>query len=394
MTQSIERAPNRAPATQGPNLGITLDTVISMTGYTEAELALVIHGMAGTLGCKPHEVELYDVALFTAAAKKLGLEPLLRQVYWIKRAGKGVLQTGIDGYLAIADRTGLLAGVEPIEYRGRKEITYGVYEWRDGAPGQRRQKVKVGEKTTIVPEKATSRVWKVVGQHKSLFVGEALWDEFYPGEVQGDMWHKMPYHMLGKCAKAQAVRNGFPALLGGVTMDASGGSDAPAASGPSTTVEELKTVEHQYTGADYDRYYNAQTLEGDPKPAATPDAGPRPSGGSSTGAPTTAPATPPATQAAPPPQASPAAGLNLDECVHCRGATDENSKIVTGRSGAKAVLCSKCYAEFKAKKEEAKAAQDAPDDRPEEPPLPFEPPRDPHQARHDAEVAASQELVL
>lgn len=200
--------------------GMTLALVSEMTGFATADIALVAHTVA-------KGATLQELAVFLHACGQLHLDPLLRQAYWIRRKDKdgnvkGTLQVGIDGFRAIAEATGVYAGAEPIDYRRSIEWTY------NGAK-------------IVVPESARSIVWKVVAGHKSAFTGEAFWSEFVPSERDAFMWAKMPRHMLGKVAEAQALRKAFPAQLAAVdiatALDASDGSgydiaempqDAPA----------------------------------------------------------------------------------------------------------------------------------------------------------------------
>src|SRR5213595_2837688 len=86
--------------------GLTFHKISEITGYDMAQLALLRHNMATTMRVDVGEVPMYDIALFAHAAQALGLDPLLRQCYWIERGGKGVLQVGIDGFCAIAERSG------------------------------------------------------------------------------------------------------------------------------------------------------------------------------------------------------------------------------------------------------------------------------------------------
>ena len=51
-----------------------------------------------------------ELKLFLHVADKSGLDPLSKQIYFIKRSGKMTIQTAIDGFRAIADRTGQYIG--------------------------------------------------------------------------------------------------------------------------------------------------------------------------------------------------------------------------------------------------------------------------------------------
>lgn len=143
-----------------------------------------------------------ELAMFFHQAKKTGLDPLARQIYFVKRDGKGTIQTGIDGYRLVADRTGKYAGNED-----------PVFEEPQGA---------------LNPSKATVTVWKIVEGVRCPFTASARWSQYYPGEKQGWAWRKMPHLMLGKCAEALALRKAFPAELSGVytheEMEQSGGN--------------------------------------------------------------------------------------------------------------------------------------------------------------------------
>ena len=139
-----------------------------------------------------------ELDLFLHACKRTGLDPLMKQIYAIKRwnakAGKEemAIQTGIDGYRLIADRTG--------QYAGSDEATYMVGE--DG-----------------YPDVASVTVYKLVGGVRCPFGSSARWKEYCQTNKQGEptaMWTKMPYLMLAKCAEALALRKAFPAELSGV----------------------------------------------------------------------------------------------------------------------------------------------------------------------------------
>lgn len=128
-----------------------------------------------------------ELVLFWNHAKSVGLDPLRRQIYAIKRGGKVTHQMGIDGFRAIASRSGVHAGTDEID-------------------------MKYDDKGKLQEAKCT--VWKIVGGNRVAFVGKAKWEEFYPGDKMGHMWKKMPETMLSKCAEAQALRKAFPEDLG------------------------------------------------------------------------------------------------------------------------------------------------------------------------------------
>jgi len=77
------------------------------------------------------------------------------------------------------------------------------------------------------PEYATVSVYKK-GIDRPI-TGTARWSEFYPGEKQGFMWRKMPFHMLSKCAEVWALRKAFPKRLSGLYI--------PEEMGPSNPVK-------------------------------------------------------------------------------------------------------------------------------------------------------------
>ena len=154
-----------------------------------------------------------ELKLFLHVADKSGLDPLSRQIYFIKRSGKMTIQTGIDGFRAVADRTG--------QYVGSSDPVF--------------------EENGEIPSKATVTVNKVVGGIVGNFTATARWEEYYPGKSQGFMWNKMPHTMLGKCAEALALRKAFPAQLSGLytdhEMDQANNDDKPNETPPKKTKE-------------------------------------------------------------------------------------------------------------------------------------------------------------
>lgn len=145
-------------------------------------------------GAPQHEFEL-----FIEVCRTLNLDPLQRQVYLIPRNAKQrdgswgktwTIQTSIDGYRAIADRTGAYAGSDDAIFT----------EGKDGKPAT-----------------ATVTVWKFVQGTRCPFTATARWAEYV--QEQSPMWGKMPHTLLAKCAESLALRKAFPAQLSGVYTD-------------------------------------------------------------------------------------------------------------------------------------------------------------------------------
>src|SRR3990167_5240195 len=69
----------------------------------------------------PKDIPKEMVEFFMAFCKQTNLNPFKRQVYIVPRFSKTkgmtyTIQTGIDGYRAIADRTGICAGIDDPVY--------------------------------------------------------------------------------------------------------------------------------------------------------------------------------------------------------------------------------------------------------------------------------------
>lgn len=161
-----------------------------------------------------------ELKLFLYQAQKKGLDPLSKQIYFQKRRNKNggddiTIITGIDGYRAIAARTGECAGNDDPVFDDEQS-----------------------------PGKATVTVYRMVRGVRCAFTATARWDQYYPGDALGFMWRKMPHLMLGKCAEALALRKAFPDELSGVyvkeEMDQAGPEVlvAPVVEAPSLPPDE------------------------------------------------------------------------------------------------------------------------------------------------------------
>lgn len=133
-----------------------------------------------------------ELQLFLYQCNRTGLDALSRQIYAIHRnvkenntwVSKMTIQTSIDGFRVIAERSG--------DYGGQDEPKY-EYD-KDGKL-----------------LKATVVVYRFRGQNRySASVGVAYWNEYVPSAPSDMMWRKMPHIMLAKVAEALALRKAYP----------------------------------------------------------------------------------------------------------------------------------------------------------------------------------------
>lgn len=172
-----------------------------------------------------------EFELFVHACKRTGLDPFMRQIHAVKRSQyidggyKDVMtiQTGIDGYRLIAERTDrYMPGREPtFEYDADKYLI-----------------------------KATAYVMKLDKLGKWHEIGASAHFTEYAGYKRDggltNMWKDKPHIMLGKCAEALALRRCFPAELSGIytreEMEQADNHAEPATNAKSTSKQEQKSA--------------------------------------------------------------------------------------------------------------------------------------------------------
>lgn len=134
---------------------------------------------------------------FVYTCKLLDLNPLVRQVYPVSRDGKLTIQTSIDGFRLIAERTG--------RYAPGKEALY-IYDDEN----------KLVSVTVYVKKMTPDGTWHEVPAtaHYSEYVCYKS-----GGTIPNVFWKTKPHIMLAKCAEALALRKAFPAELSGVYTD-------------------------------------------------------------------------------------------------------------------------------------------------------------------------------
>ncbi len=128
-----------------------------------------------------------ELKFFIYACQRTGLDPFARQIYSVPRGGQRVIQTSVDGFRLIAERTG--------RYSPGREPTF-VHD-KDG---------NLYSATAYVKKQTKDGTWHEVA-------ASAMMMEY---DGKNNFWKKMPYLMLAKCAECLALRKAFPAEMSGL----------------------------------------------------------------------------------------------------------------------------------------------------------------------------------
>lgn len=153
-------------------------------------------------------------AFFMEVVRRCQLDPFQRQIHAVIRHSRRnvngtwiddpqlTIQTGIDGFRNIAERTDDYgAGPAPVYGPACECRRYGVQHPEYAVAAVRRWHGKAGQ-------------WAVTED-------VAYFDEFVQTDKQGlasNLWMKMPRVMLSKCAEARALRRAFPSTFSGLYL--------------------------------------------------------------------------------------------------------------------------------------------------------------------------------
>lgn len=177
---------------QSVSVVTTTNTQIQNT-FTQDKVALI----KATVAQGATDLELQ---FFVEQCKRTGLDPITRQIYFIKdNRGKVQIQTSIDGFRLVAERSGQYEGQTQPQWCGDDGKWVDV--WLKKTPP------------------AACKVGVYKKGFREALTAIAIFDEYAQRKNDGSltfMWAKMPGLMIAKVAESLALRKAFPNDLSGL----------------------------------------------------------------------------------------------------------------------------------------------------------------------------------
>jgi phage recombination protein Bet len=194
--------------------------------FDNEQLALIQATVAK--GTTPEEFRL-----FVEVCKYHRLNPFARQIYAVVRNGKSgrqlTIQTSIEGYRLLAERSGKYAGQLGPQWAGKDGEWRDV--WLEDSP-------PVAARVGVLRKDFAQPVWGVA-KYKAFYVDS------------NPLWSKMPDHMLAIRAEAIALRKAFPAEMSGIYTKEEMEQADDEVSLPTVTVEASVEQETHLNGQEH-----------------------------------------------------------------------------------------------------------------------------------------------
>lgn len=195
-----------------------------------------------------------DLEVFFHQCKRSGLDPFSKQIYMISRrqkqggewVDKPTIQTAIDGYRLIAQRSsrerGVVFSMEDTLWADPNGAWHDAWIWPE-PPAAAKVTVHVGD---------------------AVFSGVAATHEYMPmrmgrngSRVPSGLWASMPAVMIAKCAEALALRKAFPQDLSGL-YTAEEMDQADSSTHETATIRQIRKPDAQ-PRIDFGRLRDAMT---------------------------------------------------------------------------------------------------------------------------------------
>lgn len=245
--------------------------------------------LAEAYGWRPEQVEVIrnmvcptatdaELEFFLAAAQRMKLDPLSRQIYFVKRKQRveqpngdylqilvGKPEVAIDGFRAAAEATGEYLGQDPVEWCDDAGRWTDV--WLSEKKPPLAARVKIYRKGFERPIVSVAHFW----EYAQTYTRDGL-------THLGAMWAKGGANMISKCAEALGFRKAFPRVFGGVYIPEETARDADHASdsyqGAPKSVEQ-KPAQQQLEARKepapiVQQVLDAKSEERKPEPATAP----------------------------------------------------------------------------------------------------------------------------